>query len=345
VGESDSLNPRGCCSSSSRPARTRRRSLRRRELRGLRAQSPRDRRGPPADQQPGPDEQPDVRGRLHAAAPAFHFDGTAVQFVDSFIFTNVVFDRGTDLPVTCRRPSTPGSCWAIVRPCPSSGASSRHTFTTPTWRPSSDRLPVRRGLLGREPLQPVALGAPDARCRHDLGAYPTVMRNPRLGFEDAPRRSSRAGPPPPRHATVRQGLLRRLCLRSIPEGWVDPYPEFFAKLARYAEGASSRFELWGSSILMSAGIADAYFQHLKSTSETLGGMTGSRPARLVAAPTRGGEWLARGDRAPRCTSTWDTPARESRLPARCSGCSRDSSPRSPASPGSRCSARGAPRNS
>jgi hypothetical protein len=204
--------------------------------------------------------------------PAFHLMGQRF-IVDSFIFTNVVFDRVDSFPP--RYMPSPLDAWFVLG----------NRATLPLLRGELETYLYHPNLAALEwivsrydeefwdgnlyNLWLSALRTLDADTTSE--PYPTVMRT--RDWELRMLHAQLASWAHLRHDTI---LYAKSSYDSYgceyPEGWVDPYPEFFAKLARYAESASARFESLG---LLETGVgqeADAYFQHLKSISETLGAM-------------------------------------------------------------------------
>ncbi|MBI4601251.1 MAG: DUF3160 domain-containing protein [Planctomycetes bacterium] len=176
--------------------------------------------------------------------PAFHVLGQRF-IVDSFVFTNVVFDRVRDPD---RWMPSPLDVWLVLG----------NRAATPLLEPEirlyehHPNLAALDWIVSRYPasfwssnlynLWLSALQALHADTTSER--YPPAMRT--VQWDRRMLHAQLASWAHLRHDTI---LYAKPSYSGIecdyPDGWVDPYPDFFEKLARYAEGAIPKLDAAG----------------------------------------------------------------------------------------------------
>jgi hypothetical protein len=201
--------------------------------------------------------------------PAFQVMGQRF-IVDSFVFTNVVYDRVPD-----RYLPSPLDAWFVLG----------NRGTVPLLEPEIRRYEYQSNLAA---LDWIVAGYPDSFWTGNLynlwlsalktlhadttsAAYPSVMRT--LSWDRRMLNAQLASWAHLRHDTIlyaKPSYAGVTC--DYPDGWVDPYPEFYDKLVQYAEQAIP--------LLDSAGVFDtpigtkvvSYLERLRDHSRILAGI-------------------------------------------------------------------------
>jgi hypothetical protein len=203
--------------------------------------------------------------------PAFHVMGQRF-IVDSFVFTNVVYDR---VESPDRYMPSPLDAWFVLG----------NRASVPLLEPEIRFYEYQSNLAA---LDWIVAGYPDSFWDGNLynlwlsalktlhadttaAPYPSVMRT--LPWDRRMLNAQLASWAHLRHDTILYAKPSNTVVPcDYPDGWVDPYPEFYDKLVQYAERAIP--------LLDSAGVLDtevgakvvSYFERLRDHSRVLAGI-------------------------------------------------------------------------
>lgn len=199
---------------------------------------------------------------------AFHFLGQRF-IVDSFVFTNVVFDRVQNPD---RLLPSPLDAWFVLGnraalPLLQGELETYHyqkNLAAMDWIVSSYDDDFWTGNLYNLWLS--ALRTLHADTTSDR--YPPVLRT--IDWDRRMLHAQLASWAHLRHDTIlyaKQSYTPPFC--DYPDGWVDPYPDFFTRLADYAARVGPRFKELGLYKLPLGGLFEGYFLFLEKHSRML----------------------------------------------------------------------------